>query len=108
MTIVEIKSPNANILKDALTKYYAAEISLDLHGKKDPLMTKISLLLNRVKMYLSLSLKMISLLNYSSLSINGLGSGFLDYLIRERRLLKALIVWRSCLNISKAELDRIT
>ena len=92
MTIVEIKSPDANILKDALTKYHAAKISLDLYGKKDPSMTKIALLLNRVKIHFSLSLKVISLLNHSLLSINGLRSRFLDYLIGERRLLKLLIV----------------
>jgi len=92
MNIVEIKSSNANILKDASTKYHEAEISLDLNRKKDLSTTMITLLLNRVKMHLSLSLKVILLLKYLSLSINGLGSGFLDHLIRERRLLKALIV----------------
>jgi len=92
MNIVEIKSPNANILKDASTKYHTAKISSDLYRKKNLLTIKIALLLSRVKIHLSIFLKVISLLNYSSLSIDRLGSGFLNYLIRERRLLKALIV----------------
>ena len=58
---VEIKLPDASILKDWSTKYYEAEISSDLCKKKDLSTTKIALLSNRVIIHLSLSMKLISL-----------------------------------------------